>query len=171
MDFRDLMLWRWPPQAGVGGDPESAAQPLRALQADINRAFESFWGNIPTPSFHANWGMTLQAIDIRIDLVELENEIELTAEMPGLEERDIEVTLGEECITIKAEKHASRDRQGNGFRINERLYGTLQRTIALPAFVDQESVKATYRNGVLTVWVAKLAGAPKDVRLIPINKG
>ena len=171
MDFRDLMLWRWPPRTEMTGDPETAAEPLRALQADINRAFESFWRNLPTPSFRANWGMTLQSIDIRVDVVESENEIELSAEMPGLEESDIEVSMGEDCIAVKAEKHATHDRQGSGFRLNERLYGVMQRTIPLPAAVDPDAVRATYRNGVLTIRVAKLAETQKDVKHIPINKG
>lgn len=163
MDFRDLMMWRWPPKA-------EAEEPLQALQADINRAFESFWRTLPATSFRANWGMTLQSAEPRIDLIETEKEIEISAEMPGLEEGDIEVALSDTCVTIKAEKRAGRDRQGGGYRINERLYGTVERTIPLPTAVDQEEVKASYRDGVLTINVPKVAGASKDVRHIPVNK-
>lgn len=169
MDFRDLMLWRWPPRPAADSETE-AAEPLRALQADINRAFESFWRSFPAPSFRANWGMTLQSTEPRIDLIETDREIELTAEMPGLEERDIEVSLSEDCVTIKAEKFAGRDRQGGGYRINERLYGPVRRTIPLPAAVDQEAVKASYKNGVLTISIPKIAEPEKDIRHIPVNK-
>jgi Molecular chaperone (small heat shock protein) len=169
MDFRDLMMWRWPPREETAGQGE-AMDPMRALQADINRAFEAFWRHVPAPSFRANWGMTLQATEPRIDLIETEREIEISAEMPGLEERDIEVSLSEDCITIKAEKLAGRDRQAGGYRINERLYGSVQRTIPLPARVDQDGVKATYKNGVLTISIPKIAGAEKDTKHIPVNK-
>lgn len=169
MDFRDLMMWRWPPRAETAGQSE-AVDPMRALQADINRAFEAFWRSVPAPSFRANWGMTMQCTEPRIDLVETEREIEVSAEMPGLEERDIEVSMSEDCITIKAEKRAGRDRQGGGYRINERLYGSVQRTIPLPAPVDQDGVRATYANGVLTINMPKAAGAEKDARHIPVNK-
>lgn len=163
MDFRDLMMWRWPPRT-------EAEEPLQALQADINRAFEAFWRNVPSTSFRANWGMSLQAAEPKIDLFETDKEVEISAEMPGLDEGDIEVSLSDTCVTIKAEKLACRDRQGGGYRINERVYGTVERTIPLPTVVDQDGVKASYRNGVLTINVPKVVGAGKDVKHILVNK-
>ncbi len=169
MDFRDLMGWRWPPRADVSGQ-SGAEEPLRVLQADINRAFEAFWRNMPTTSFRANWEMTVQPSEPRIDLVETDEGFEVSAEIPGLKESDIEVSISEDCVTIRAEKVAERDRELGGYRINERLYGTVHRSVPLPAAVDQDGVKASYTNGVLTISIPKRASSSANSQHIPINK-
>lgn len=170
MDIRDLMPWNWP--RGVPGEAVGSQDSLKALQTDINRAFDSFWRSFAAPTIHANWGMT---IDHRggppIDLVETNGEIEVTAEMPGLEEGDIEIAISDDLLTIKAEKHARHDRGGPGYRINERIYGTIQRTVVLPAPVDPDGITASFHNGVLTVVVPKVSISSHEIRRIVVNRG
>ncbi|MFO1154881.1 MAG: Hsp20/alpha crystallin family protein [Rhodospirillales bacterium] len=169
MDIRDLMPWNWP--RGAQGEPAGGDVPLKALQTDINRAFESFWRSFSVPTVHANWGMSIEHGGLPIDLVETNGEIEVSAEMPGLEEGDIEIAISDDLLTIKAEKRARHDRQGPGYRINERCYGMIHRTVVLPAPVDPDRVTASFRNGVLTVIVPKVPASTQDVRYIVVNKG
>ncbi len=169
MDIRDLIPWTWP--RGTPGEPEAREATLRTLQTDLNRAFESFWRSFAVPTVHANWGMTIDRGGLPIDLVETSGEIEVSAEMPGLEEGDIEIGISDDVLTIRAEKHAVRDRQGVGYRINERFYGTIQRTVALPARVDPDRVTALFRNGVLTITVPKVPSSSDDIRRIVVTKG
>jgi HSP20 family protein len=168
MDIRDLMPWNWP--RTIPGEVAGSEAQLKALQTDINRAFESFWRSFSVPTVHATWGMTIDHGGPPIDLVETTGEIEITAEMPGLEEGDIEIAISDDLLTIKAEKHARHDRQGAGYRINERCYGTIRRTVVLPAVVDPDGVTASFRNGVLTVVVPKVPAASDDIRRIVVNK-
>ncbi|NJO67439.1 MAG: Hsp20/alpha crystallin family protein [Rhodospirillales bacterium] len=163
------MPWRWPPRETPAGG-QGTAEPLRALQADINNAFDSFWRSFPAPAFHANWGMSVQASEPRVDLIETASGIEISAEMPGFNEQDIEVALSDECLTITAEKFAQRDQSTSRYRINERIYGRISRTIPFPVGVDSDNVKASYANGVLTIVVQKREADIQDIKHIPIEK-
>lgn len=171
MDIRDLMPWNWPRAAP--GEPLGNEESLQALRSDLNRAFDSFWRSFSVPSVHANWGMSVNrgVGEVPIDLVETNEQIELTAEMPGLEEGDIEIAVSDDLLSLRAEKRARVDVQGPGCRISERCYGTIHRTVVLPAPVDPERVTASFRNGVLTVVVAKLSPSSDGGRRIMVNKG
>lgn len=167
MDFRDWMPWNWP-KSGAFAD---AGDPLRALQADINRAFEGFRASMPAPTFHANWGMALQSLEPKIDVFETEAEIEITAELPGLEEADIEVGLNEDSVTIKGVKRPAQEAAGRTCRVSERTFGLIQRSVPLPGAVDQDDVRAVFRNGVLTVLLRRIGEAESPLRRIAIVKG
>lgn len=167
MDFRDWMPWNWPKSGAFA----EAGDPLRSLQADINRAFEGFRASMPAPTFHANWGMALQSLEPKIDVFETDTEIVISAELPGLEEADIEVGLNDDSITIKGEKRPGQEAAGRACRMNERTFGLIQRSIAVPAAIDQDDVRAVFRNGVLTVLLRKTGEPDPPLKRIAITKG
>jgi HSP20 family protein len=91
------------------------------------------------------------------DVTETDKEIEISAELPGLEEKDVQVNLADGVLTIRGEKNAEKEEKDKNYRLVERSYGSFERSIALPEGVKSEDVKASIAKGVLTVKVPKPA--------------
>lgn len=104
-----------------------------------------------------------------IDVDETDREVTVSADLPGLEEKDINVSLDGDILTLSGErKHEKEERRKNYHRV-ERAYGSFSRTVALPEGIDHDNVKATFKKGVLTVKIAKLPGAKSLQRHIPVQ--
>jgi HSP20 family protein len=104
-----------------------------------------------------------------IDLREGENEIAVTAELPGIDEKDIHVTVNTDSITIRGEKKFEKKSGDKDRYYVERSYGTFQRTLPLPCEVDRERTEATFRKGVLEVHMPKSSAARTQSRQVPIK--
>lgn len=104
-----------------------------------------------------------------VELTDAGDSYHLSAELPGLTEKDIDVEIGEGMLTIAAERHESSERRAEGCLINERRHGHFQRQIALPADADEEKVKAKFKNGLLTLEIGKNPEARKRVHKIRIG--
>jgi len=139
-------------------------QPVPGLFADFDRVFDAFWGgDAPAVRGKASWAPPL-------DYAETEEEIRLSVELPGLEEKDIRVSLEEGVLTIEGERvdeHSEDDEKG--FRHVESYRGSFRRTVRLGAEVDEEGIKAVYKSGVLTITLPKLAQTGPEVRSIPVS--
>jgi HSP20 family protein len=136
--------------------------PMSGLFADFDRFFDAFWAGEELPSEET------PVFAPPLDYRESEKQIRVSAELPGIEEKDIKVSLEDGVLTIEAERASNRDEQDErGFRHVESLRGQLRRVVRLGAEVDEASVVARYRNGVLTVTLPKLAGA--EVLDIPVT--
>ncbi len=121
----------------------------------------------------APWsGWETEGFQPRINVSETDDEVVVTAEMPGLEEKDFEVNLTGDLLTLKGEKRHEHEEKGKGanHRI-ERGYGSFQRTIQLPCEVVAEKAAAAYRNGVLTVTLPKEPSAKQSVHRIDVKSG
>jgi HSP20 family protein len=105
----------------------------------------------------------------RVDVDETDKEYRVTAELPGLEERDVEVLLQEGILTVRGEKKLETEAQNRSY--SERFHGHFERHITLDRDVEDSAVKATFKNGVLTVTVPKNARAIERAKRIPINAG
>lgn len=104
-----------------------------------------------------------------IDVADKKNEIIVTAELPGLEEKDIELTLDEHGLTLRGEKKEERqEEEGNYFR-TERSFGSFQRYIPIAAEVDRENVRARFKNGVLKVHLSKTENGQQSGKRIEIE--
>lgn len=127
---------------------------LFSLQHDMNQLFdEIFGGTGMIPVRRVTEPLTM--FTPRLDCTETEKEIKVTAELPGLTEKDVDITLEENTLTIKGEKKAEQEtKTAHSYRL-ERSYGTFQRVIPLTAKVNAEGVKAGMKNGVLTVTLTK----------------
>ena len=96
----------------------------------------------------------------------------IAIELPGVEEKDIEVSVDDGVVTVKGEKTASREEKGETWYFSERQYGSFSRSFRLPPDADEAAVKADLKDGVLTVTVArKAAEAPAKAKAVPINRG
>jgi HSP20 family protein len=98
---------------------------------------------------------------------ESDKEIRVTAELPGLDENDVELTVDEGALTLRGEKRSEVDDNDRGY--SERSYGRFERRIGLPQGIDRDTVTATFQNGVLTVILPRTEAANENVRRIPVN--
>lgn len=109
-----------------------------------------------------------------MDVAETENEIEITAELPGLEEKDVQVNVADNVLTIKGEKKSEKEETDKNYRMFERSYGSFSRRLELPNGVNPDHIKAHLANGVLKVTVPKPppAQAKKvEVKTVPVGAG
>jgi HSP20 family protein len=105
----------------------------------------------------------------RVDVTESDEAYTVRADLPGLEEKDIQVSLEEGVLSIQGKQESAKDEETKGVRYVERARGSFRRAIELPAEIDAAKVTASYRQGVLTVTLPKLPEAKPEVRNIPIT--
>jgi len=133
--------------------------PFVALRQEIDRLFNDM-------TMDLGLGEALP----RMNVVENAEAITLTAELPGMEEKDVEVTLADNVLTIRGEKKVEREEKGETRHVMERATGMFARTIEMPAGTDPAAIKAMMDKGVLTVTVPKPARAMAEPRKIEVNR-
>jgi len=131
-----------------------AAHPFTTLQQEIDRLFEDFSRGFPAFS----WSQPTNLMP-NMDVTETDKEIEVTAELPGLEEKDVQVNLADNVLTIRGEKKATSETKEKDYRLVERSYGSFSRSLELPDGVNPDTIKAIIDKGVLKVTVPKPAPA------------
>ncbi len=136
-----------------------------SLFREIEKTFEDFSHRTPFAGFATD------VLAPKIDVVEGKDGIEITAELPGVDEKDVDVTLAEGMLTIRGEKKAERDEadEEKSWRVVERSYGSFSRTIALPYDPDAGKVEATFEKGVLHVRLPKPPEMIKKEKKIEIK--
>lgn len=144
-----------------GREPEL----LGSLFREIERTFEDFSRRTP---FAAKGAITLTP---RLDVSEGKDGIDIVAELPGVDEKDIDVTLADDVLTIRGEKKNERDEKNKNWHIVERSYGSFSRSIALPFEADPGKIEAKFDKGVLRVHLPKSAEAVRKEKKIEIKKG
>jgi HSP20 family protein len=102
-----------------------------------------------------------------MDVTETDKEIEVTAELPGLEEKDVEINYADGVLTIRGEKKAEKEEKNKTHHLIERSYGSFSRTLELPAGTDPNKIKASINKGILKVAVEKPAA--KEVKKIEVK--
>lgn len=126
------------------------------LQRRMNRMFDDFFGDFGTPLAHVAGAAYMP----RIDVEEKEKEYILTAELAGVDQKDVDISVADGVLTIKGEKKDEREEKDSRCFVTERSYGSFTRSINLGDSVDADKIDATYKNGVLTV---KLPKVPEQV--------
>lgn len=141
---------------------------LFGLQDGINRLFDEFFGESAMEPFRRS-EERMAMFSPRVDVAETETAVNVTAELPGLDEKDVEVTIDEETLTIRGEKKEEKEeKKGTAYRM-ERTYGEFHRVIPLPATVETGKAKATFKKGVLQVTLPKVPGRSTKGRKIEIK--
>jgi HSP20 family protein len=144
--------------------------PLFALQREMNRLFDDFFRGFdlrPLRMADQKWA----GFSPRLDLEETEKEYRITAELPGMEEKDVEVLLTGNSITLKGEKKEEKEEKGRNYYHTERSYGSFHRSVPLPEGIEIEKVDAEFKNGVLTVKLPKTAQEKTKSKKVPIKSG
>jgi len=137
----------------------TAFNPFLSLQHEVDQLFDDFTRGWPA--------LRTNELLPSTDVTENDKEIQITAELPGLEEKDVQINVADNVLTIKGEKKAEKEEKDKNYRLVERSYGSFSRSIELPAGVNPDSIKATIAKGVLTVSVPK--PAPAQVKKIDVK--
>lgn len=133
------------------------------LHREMNRLFDQAFRGFGELTGAQGLGMGWPHVEV----TDRDKEIRVTAELPGLEEKDVEIQVDDGVLTIRGEKRVESDDKDR--RYSERYYGRFERRLALPAEVDEDEAQATFRNGVLTVTLPKTERARQNAKRIPIS--
>lgn len=131
--------------------PASMRSGFGTLQREIDRVFDEF-----TSNFGLAGSTELMP---KMDARESDTEVELTIELPGLEEKDVNVSIADSVLTIRGERNAENETKDGDYHYRERSYGSFVRSVTIPTGVDESKIKATLKNGLLTVNIPKTPAA------------
>lgn len=160
--LRDLIPSRQRSVARVEADPFSG------FRRAMDRIFDDYLGDLPE-LVPTTWSESLREFTPRLDLEEKDDKIVLSAELPGLAEKDVQVEVKNEYLTIKGEKKSEREESSRNRHFCERSYGAFERTVLLPSEVNKDKIVAVMKDGVLTVTLPKSAESKKEVKRIPVQ--
>jgi HSP20 family protein len=137
---------------------------LMPLHRQIDRLFEDFWSSsVPL------MGAKTRSFLPRVDIVDSDKDIHVTAELPGMDESDVEIILDKRLLTLRGEKRAEREEHDHGRMYVERACGTFERQIPLASEVEEDKVEATFNRGVLSIVLPKSAEARSKTHKIKIQ--
>lgn len=162
MAFTDLIPWKRGTTALAKSSPDNI---FSALQREMNSLFDEFWrswGGVPAAMPRATFSPS-------INVHENAKEYRVSAELPGLTEKDIKVELSGNTLMITGEKKEEHEEKRGTTVYTERSYGSFARSVPLPSTVDRNKVKAQFKNGVLTVTLPKTAQAKAAHKQIPVK--
>lgn len=158
----------WTRKSGEAAAP--ADHPLTTVQREMDRMFDDLWRRWE-PAIASNGSGGAFAWKPQADLVETPDAIKLSVELPGLDEKDVEVVTEGDRLIIRGEKrqdHEEKDEQ-TGWLVTERRWGRFQRVLPLGAGVDRDRIEATFSKGVLTVTLPKTEEARRETKRIEIK--
>ena len=153
------------------------SHPLARLRDDIDHAFEGFLQGWPRFSgweaFRGSPGSHAGSYELmpRAELTAQGDAYEVAVELPGIDDKDVELSILDNMLTIKGEKKEEKEEKKKDYYLSERSYGTFRRSIRLPDDIDPEKMSAVMKNGVMTIAIQKTKGSPSRERQIPISKG
>jgi HSP20 family protein len=160
MAIRDLIPWN----RGREVDPQ--VNPFLTLHREVNRLFDDVFRGFDLSPLGTDRFIDRSMGWPNIEITETEKEIKVTAELPGLDEKDVQVELANGVLAIRGEKKTETEDKNRLF--SERYYGRFERRIPIDD-VNQDKVAASFNNGVLTVTLPKSPDAQEKVRRIAIN--
>ena len=167
MALMNLIPWRR--STALSSTPELSS--VTSLQREMNRMFDEFWGNGGRGMSHVFPQQGNGSFFPDLDISETDKFVDLTAEVPGMTDKEIKLNLAEdgETLTLEGEKKTQSETRSEGMYCTERTYGHFRRVIPLPSRVDANAVEATCKNGVLTVHMKKLPDKEQHIKQIPIK--
>ena len=150
--------------------------PFNELRRRMDALFEDFSQGWPRGlfDFHApalTTGLGKDIIGARFDVTESDKAMEITAELPGMDEKDVELTISGGLLTVKGEKKAEKEVKKKDYHLSERHYGSIFRSFRLPDNVDGDKAKASFDKGVLKISLPKKPDGQRKEARIPITKG
>lgn len=156
------------------GTSRNMMSPFDVLQDRIDRMFDDFSTGFRMPSMFGDrmpsmFGDGDFAVMPSLDMHESDNQVMLSAELPGVDEKDIDISVADDMLTISGEKKSAFERkEGDRYR-SERSYGRFSRSVSLPFKIDADKVEAKFDKGVLKLTIPKPAEAQQQMRKIPIK--
>lgn len=149
----------------------------RSFRGEMDRLFDRFTGNFGFPSLRrmfdiepawqpmSSFGFSAPPIDISED----DKSYKVTAELPGLDIKDIDVTVAGDTLLLKGEKRQEKEQKDKNYHFSERAYGTFQRAFELPASIDRDKIAADFSKGLLTITLPKTPAAQQQQKKIEVK--
>jgi len=147
--------------------------PVYSLQREMNKVFDDFFrtptwegfGEFPAPANERFFG----DVTPRMDMSETDKELLFKVELPGMTEKDVEISINNDMLTISGVKNQEKEETEKGWYRMERQYGSFSRTIPLPYEVENDKAEAVYKNGVLSIKLPKSKVQQKATKTIPVK--
>lgn len=147
--------------------------PVYSLQRDMNRLFDDFLKGSPWESIFDSAAVSrefgLSEITPRIDMSETEKELIVKAELPGMTDKEVEISISRDLLTISGEKKQEKEQSEKGWYRMERQYGSFSRSIPLPYEIESDKAEALYQHGVLSIRLPKAAAQLKSTKTIQVK--
>jgi HSP20 family protein len=163
VNFNALVPWR-NNKTQTPAAREDYFDPFVTFRREVDRVFDQFFEGTPLRSSNG-W----QAITPAVDVDETDKEMVITAELPGVSDKDVEVNLAGDVLTIQGQKKTEKEEKNGGSYYTERRFGSFTRSLRLPFEVKDEQVDANFKDGVLTVRFPKPAELQRSVRKIEVK--
>lgn len=166
MPIRDLIPSIW--KSGDSSSKRDEDHPVYSLQKEMNTLFDDFFKGFDLMPFEREpqrFGTFSPSVDVK----DSGKDVTIKAELPGMDEKDIEVSLTDGAVTIRGEKKEEKEDKGKNYYRMERSYGSFSRTIPLPAGIDSQKADAIFKKGVLTITVPKTEEAKAKVKNIKVK--
>lgn len=153
-------LQKFPHRKSGNGDLDI----FQSLRREMDRLFEEFSNGFALHEVSPSFGMST-----KLDVAESDDALTVTAELPGIDEKNVEVTLSGDVLVIKGEKKEEHEEKKKDYHLKERSWGSFERRVAVPFHAQPEKVQASFRKGVLTVTVPKPAEAKVQTKKIEVK--
>ena len=151
-----MRLERWRPF----GESQSRWEGVTDMQQEMNRLFDSFFGRPATMMTGDRLWLPL------VDMFETKDDLHVTFEVPGVREKEVNVSITGDLLTVKGERKWDKEQADESYHRLERVYGKFERSLALPVPVQADKVKASYRDGVLEIRLPKAEEIkPKEIKI------
>jgi len=164
MNMRDLIPWGRSEQTTPSRYREEG-DPFMTLHREMNRLFDDVFRGFDMAPFG---GVSRMASWPHVEIIDNDKDVRISAELPGLEDKDVEVLIGDGVLTIRGEKKSAIEDKERAF--SERTYGRFERRIPLAWEVEEDKIEASFKNGVLTVTLPKSAESRSEVKRIAVNR-
>ena len=166
--FTKMSMAPWREQFGLRRGERVQEHPLDVFYRDFDRLFENFWRGFDLPMF-GRYEAPFGAMMPRMDVTEDEDRFRITVDLPGMDEKDVEVVLNDNVLTVKGEKAVKKEETEKPYAYMERSYGSFYRSIPLDVEVVTDKIEAIFDKGVLTIDLPKTAEAKKAFKKIPVR--
>ena len=186
MDFKKLAPWNWfkkeeeetsaalPVQHTGQAQPQKRLSgPIGELHQEVDNLFNNFFRGFRMSPFRTgsvfNNSLTAGLLKPSLDIGASDTEYAISIEVPGVEQKDIQLEVSKNILTVRGEKKQEKEEKKKDYYRMERTYGSFQRVLSLPEDADQENIKASYKNGVLTIAMPKKPLLRAEVKQIEIK--
>jgi HSP20 family protein len=154
-----------------------AWRPFETLHREIDRLFDDFGRDFWRSPFRRSafdiepfWQREMKFVGApAVDIAEKDNAYEITADLPGMDEKNVEVKLSNGNLTIKGEKKEEKEERKKDFYLQERRSGSFERTFGVPEGVDTDKIEAAFKKGVLTITLPKKPESQKPAKKIDVK--
>jgi len=159
-------------------EAKSALMPFESLRREVDRLFDDFSGGFRGFPFRRSSLFSAEPFWTRevswpsvpaVNIAQTEKAYEITAELPGMDEKNIEVKIANGVLTIKGEKQEEKEEKKKDYYLSERSFGSFERSFQVPEGIDQDKIDASFSKGVLTLTLPKTAEAQKAEKKITVK--